>query len=90
MSTKRVKAAMYYGHGRPWFRNPVKDADQNAFFALPADAESYERMVKQATHRILSKWQPGFREYKCVIDAARESAIAALRAIGITQKKGNR
>lgn len=82
MKTKRIKARLHEGppYGAECFHYE---------WILPADAESYERMVEQVrrkiclAHRVFPKatigWTNGL-EYK-------SDARAALRAIGITAPK---
>ena len=63
---KRIKAVLFGSHSYGWK------------WDLPADAESYERMVEQMASTIRRNWT-GYAD---------KDVRLALRAIGITPKKG--
>ncbi len=79
MKTKRIKAYKTLAHD---FNGTVYG------YYLPADAESYERMVEQMARAIAESWS---YNWKWLLDAERNdyynAARAALTAIGIKNNK---
>jgi hypothetical protein len=91
MKPKRIKAALVdtYEDARFEERRWVGEAWQ-----LPADAESYERMVEQMAreiHKNCRRYEPHLRTWKNTWEQVRAAyrldAKSALKAIGITQPK---
>ncbi len=72
MKTKRIKATI-----SPY--SILASSGRQSFWQLPADAESYERMVEQMADKIWDSSSICTRYEQCTYFAR-----AALRAIGIT------
>lgn len=74
MKTKRIKALLHLG-----------GFYKGAWFILPADAESYERMVEQMAKAAMKHFahKNGAKRYTAPTESTRGYARAELRAIGI-------